>query len=70
MDTLADEGVIALGGPLGGDKEKFLIIFDVNSLRRVEERLAAILGRRWRCCRLQKSSLGRFCRKAPQSDLN
>lgn len=40
MNALADEGVIFLGGPLGDEEQKFLLIFAAESAQAIETRLA------------------------------
>ena len=40
MDTLADERLIILGGPLGDGERRFLLIFDAVSEDAIRERLA------------------------------
>lgn len=60
MDALAGEGVIALGGPLGGGEEKFLLIFNMDSEKIIEERLAADPWTQMEMLQMQKSTLGRF----------
>lgn len=39
MNGLAESGLVVLGGPLG-DGRRFLLIFDAESEREIEERLA------------------------------
>jgi len=40
MDALADDGFVILGGPLGDDEEKFLLIMAAESEQAIEDRLA------------------------------
>jgi uncharacterized protein YciI len=39
MDGLVDDGVIALGGPIGEGDRRFLLIFDAESADAIEARL-------------------------------
>ena len=41
MDALAEEGFVVLGGPLGEGESRFLLIFNADSEKAVETRLAA-----------------------------
>lgn len=41
MDRLADEGFVILGGPLGDGERHFLLIFNADSVKTIETRLAA-----------------------------
>lgn len=41
MDSLANEGFVILGGPLGRDERRFLLIFKADSAKTIEARLAA-----------------------------
>jgi len=40
MDALADDGFVILGGPLGDDEEKFLLIMAAESEQAIAVRLA------------------------------
>ena len=40
MDTLADEGFVVLGGPLGDGEKKFLLIIDAEGEQEIAARLA------------------------------
>ncbi len=40
MDALAEEGFVVLGGPLGEGERRFLLIFNADSEKAVETRLA------------------------------
>ena len=41
MDSLANEGFVILGGPLGEGDRRFLLIFNADSAKTIEMRLAA-----------------------------
>ena len=41
MDSLANEGFIILGGPLGEGEKRFLLIFNADSEKTIETRLSA-----------------------------
>ncbi len=41
MDALAEEGFVVLGGPLGEGEKRFLLIFNADSEKTIETRLAA-----------------------------
>jgi len=41
MDALAEEGSVVLGGPLGEGERRFLLIFNADSEKAIEKRLAA-----------------------------
>lgn len=41
MDALAEEGFVVLGGPLGEGESRFLLIFNADSEKAIETRLAA-----------------------------
>jgi uncharacterized protein YciI len=41
MDALAEEGFVVLGGPLGEGERRFLLIFNAETGKAVETRLAA-----------------------------
>jgi len=41
MNSLADEGFVVLGGPLGDGERRFLLIFNTDSTKTIERRLAA-----------------------------
>ena len=41
IDALAQEGFVVLGGPLGEGEKRFLLIFNADSEKAVETRLAA-----------------------------
>ena len=40
MDNLAEEGLVTMGGPLGNDEKRFLLIFNANSREGIERMLA------------------------------
>jgi uncharacterized protein YciI len=40
MNGLAESGAIVLGGPLGEGQRRFLLVFDAESERQIEDRLA------------------------------
>jgi uncharacterized protein YciI len=40
MDALADDGFVILGGPLGAEEEKFLLIITAENKQAIEARLA------------------------------
>jgi uncharacterized protein YciI len=54
MDTLAEEGFVVLGGPLGEDEKRFLLIFNADSESTVKTRLAADPWTRMRLLRETK----------------
>ncbi len=54
MDSLASEGFVILGGPLGDGEERFLLIFDADSERTIETRLALDPWTKMRLLRIAK----------------
>ncbi len=54
MDALAEEGFVVLGGPLSKGERRFLLIFNIDSEKTVETRLAADPWTQMRLLRITK----------------